>query len=199
MKIEDYESPAIADKYAPRAKASQIAAGRHRDRITEPLTPITTVRNPKPANYLPIAIGAVVLVLAMVGMITWQLRRPLQPLAIQAAPTAASTSTPTAAPTNTPTVAPTSTPAPTAAPPEQLPEQPVGRGLTVISDERPPEQPAAAPSTDYIANVGAQAPHSPRGGLCGATSGDCAPGVPESVDSSQYIANVGAQAPHGVR
>jgi hypothetical protein len=194
MRIEDYETPAIADEYAPRPKASQIAAAARRAGDIEPLTPIATVRNPAPANYLPIAAGAIVLGLAMIGMITWQLSRPMRPLAIE--PTSAPA--PTAAPTSTPapTAAPTSTPAPTAAPtstPAPAPA-PVGRGMP--ADQVPADQ---VPAGDYIANVGAQAPHSPRGGLCGPTGGDCAPGVPYGLDNSQYIANVGAQAPHKVR
>jgi hypothetical protein len=195
MRIEEYETPAIADEYAPRPKASQIAAAAHRAGDTEPLTPIA----PAPASRLPLAIGAVVLVLAMLAMATWQLSRPMQPMAIQpaAVPIAAPTSAPapTAAPTSAPapTAAPTSAPAPTTA----QAEPPAGRGLA--SPPAPTDPPPADPSNQYIANVGAQAPHSPRGGLCGPTGGDCAPGVPAGLDNSVYIANVGAQAPHKVR
>ena len=218
MRIEDYESPAIADASAPRRNASQLAAAKHRDRITEPLTPLAPVRNPIPANYLPLAIGALVLVLAMIGMVTWQLSHPLRPMAIQTAPTAAPTYAPTAAPTYAPTAAPTYAPtaaptyaptaapaAPAAAPAEHLPEQPVGRGLTLADTPEPADTPELAavfvPTAEpaMLEIIGAQAEHSPRGGLCGPTSGDCAPGVPAGIDSSQYIANVGAQAPHKVR
>jgi hypothetical protein len=143
MRIEDYETPAIVDEYAPRPKASQIYAAAHRAGDTEPLTPITPAPATSPAARMPLAIGAIVLIVAMLGMATWQLSGPMQPMAIQPVPSPAPTSLPVPTSTNTP--APTSTPAPTAAPVEKLPEPApqTGQGLTIY-EEQPAlvEQPA---------------------------------------------------------
>jgi hypothetical protein len=113
--LNDYddEPPKVDDPYAPRPKASQAAAAAHRARYgSAPAAPVA-----KPAPFsVPIAAGALVIILLMVGMISYQLSlESARPIQI----TPAATMLPSSAPAIVPTVRATS--APTAAPVAMLP------------------------------------------------------------------------------
>jgi hypothetical protein len=187
--------------FEPRPKASQAVAAQKRARQTADQPSNDAPIRPQ---HLPLATCAGVIILAMIGMASYQLvsgptalqlpastQAPAQvferaPTALQEAPSA------TIAPEPTSAIPPPATAAPVEPPPQ------TGQGMTV--DVWIPEPtPAPPPAPSYVENVGQQAKHSPRGGLCGPTGGDCAPGVPFGIDNSQYIQNVGTQKPHKVR
>ena len=103
MELSEYEHP--DDRYTPRPKASQAvaAAKRAAHHDTEPITPLVT-----PARqYVPFGVGALLIMLLMIGMASYQLSRaPARPLQIE--------TTPSSAPAFV--AAPTAAPAPTSAP-----------------------------------------------------------------------------------
>jgi hypothetical protein len=80
MQIEDYTDP--TDPYAPRKGASKLAAAAKRERQDdEPITP----RVIPARRYVPFGVGAIVLIVLMIGAATYQLPGA-RPLAIATAP-----------------------------------------------------------------------------------------------------------------
>lgn len=88
MELNEYENP--DDRYAPRARASQevAAAKRAQHHDAEPITPL--VLPARTRQYVPFGIGALVLILLMVGAASYQLgHMPTTPLAITPGPSTA--------------------------------------------------------------------------------------------------------------
>lgn len=109
MNIEDYDYP--TDEYAPDPRASQRVAAQKRAQrpgTDDPITPIARSR-----SALPFGIGALIVVLLMIGMASYGLARlpSAVPLAITPAATEEAWVLETA-----PTTPPAPTPAPIAAP-----------------------------------------------------------------------------------
>lgn len=169
-----------------------------------------------PAQYRPLAIGAVVIVLAMVVLGTLQLATRPTALRITPQPTVIEdTEAPVQAPfvpTRTPVLAPTPRALPSVAPePSQGPSSTrlyvapqTGKGMTTL-DSAPavpapvPDQPVAAPPafTQYLANVAAQSLHSPRANPAPApVGGDY---VVQPTAPAAYQAVIEGQAQHKVR
>jgi hypothetical protein len=99
MNLNEYE-----DEYAPRPRASQEVAAAKRQQDTVSTTPpARSVR-----NTVPLGVGALLIILSMVGMMTYQLAQaPAKPLALTPSPSVISApvvqlAAPTAAPTSTP-------------------------------------------------------------------------------------------------
>lgn len=107
MKLTDYQDP---DAYTPRPKASQTVAAQKRAQRhdTEPITPVAL---PTRRYAVPFGIGAIVLILLMIGAASYQLTQlgSARPLAVTPGPS-------TAAFLEAPTSAPAPSAAPTAAP-----------------------------------------------------------------------------------
>jgi hypothetical protein len=113
MELHDYVSPEpdiLRDDYEPRPKASQHVAAFHRAKAsrpthdTEPIQPIALPSTTR--NYVPFGIGALVLIVLMIGAATYQLRHIESSKPLQITPQA------TDAPTDAPAAA-VSAPAPT--------------------------------------------------------------------------------------
>jgi hypothetical protein len=87
MNIEDYVHP--DDPHAPRPRASQaVAAAKRAQRLDdpEPLTPVVPAR-----RYVPFGVGALLLIVLMIGAASYQLAQlpSAKPLQITPVPTAA--------------------------------------------------------------------------------------------------------------
>lgn len=156
MNLEDYTQP-IADEYAPRPKASQLAAQKRAQRATLP-EPITHPdRDPR---QLLLGVAAVLFLLAIVSMGAWQLGHT-PPLAVTPAPVRTAQTAPTAAPVPTtapmPRVAPSALPVPTEAPvaasvaPAEG-EPMTGQGMTWVEPQAPivEEAPPAAEAAPVV-------------------------------------------------
>lgn len=112
MNLTEYENP--SDPYAPRARASQTVAAQKRaaaaspGRPTHDTEPITPIGLATPARqYVPFGIGALVIILLMIGMASYQLSREgARPLQLTSVPTEAAPSVALAAPTLAPTAVP---------------------------------------------------------------------------------------------
>jgi hypothetical protein len=109
MHIEDYVHP--GDEYAPRPDASKrVAAQKRAQRLDdpEPLTPLATAIPAR--RYVPFGIGALVLIVLMIGAASYQLGQLPSALPLQITPVA--TQNVTSALVSVPTSAATETPAP---------------------------------------------------------------------------------------
>jgi hypothetical protein len=154
------------EDFTPRPKASQAVAAAKRARPTHDTEAIEPLRpTPIPArSYRLPALAAVLIVVAMLGMASYQLSRgPARPLQLQSTSAPASTLSepataapaPTAEPTATiapsplPTVAPTAAPAPAEAPPaqSQVYIEPAPGPSVEQPVVEPPPAPAAEPAT----------------------------------------------------
>jgi hypothetical protein len=116
MELHDYVSPEpdiLRDDYEPRPKASQHVAAFHRAKASRPThdtEPIQPIALPSPTRtYVPFGIGALVLIVLMIGAATYQLRHIESSKPLQITPQA------TDAPTDAPAAA-VSAPAPTSQP-----------------------------------------------------------------------------------
>jgi hypothetical protein len=116
MDIADYETPEpdiLRDDYEPRPKASQHVAAFHRAKAsrpthdTEPIQPIALPSTTR--KYVPFGIGALVLIVLMIGAATYQLSHIESSKPLQITPQA------TVLPTDAPAAA-VSAPAPTSGP-----------------------------------------------------------------------------------
>jgi hypothetical protein len=108
MDLNDYddEQPTV-DDYTPRRRASQAAAAAHRAKHGSARS--TPVAKPAPFS-MPIASGALVIILLMIGMISYQLsREQARPLQIPPAATVLPSRAPAIVPTVRATSAPTAT------------------------------------------------------------------------------------------
>lgn len=99
-------APDFATEYAPRADASQRVAAKQRAKAA-PIAPLPTVRIAADApilsrQYLSIAAGALLLVLAMIGLATYGVPQA-RPLQITPTPTMAATAAPAPAALSAPT------------------------------------------------------------------------------------------------
>lgn len=110
MKIEEYESPPqdFAEEYAPDPRASQNLSARKRaaapgrpSHDTEPIRPLRTI------PYLPIGVGVILVVAAIVATSSQFGRAPATPLAITPGPSTAALLASQTEPTATPEIAPT--------------------------------------------------------------------------------------------
>lgn len=155
MNLNDYEETGKVIDFTPRPKASQAVAAakratqQHDEPESEPRRP---ARIPQRDYRLP-ALAAGLIVLAMLGMASWQLgRTPAKPLQLQSTDSPArvlvAPATRSPAPTSAPiaTHAPTSTAVPTEAPP-------VGQGLTldpIVPTDPPAPPPAEPPAVQLV-------------------------------------------------
>lgn len=91
MRIEDYENP-TTDPYAPRPDASKRVAAKHRASATQPGRPTHDTEPIEPikslSRYVPFGIGALVLIMLMIGAASYQLASlpAAKPLQIETAP-----------------------------------------------------------------------------------------------------------------
>lgn len=222
MDLHEYINP--DDPYTPRPKASQAVAAARRAAQPGRPTHETEPIEPQPLNarkYVPFGVGALVLIMLMVGAASYQLARlgDARPLAITPVATDAPTTAPAAAVSApAPTTAPTATPATIgayAAPdglllgPIELDREIVpvahfgsawiqadvhGSGRVWLRASDAPDVALTGPDLARAAQPPAQTGQ-------GLTLSQGAPDATTAVETTaaSYLAHVGAQAPHSPR